>query len=126
MKEEQKPIKRRKLCKIADKKVSVQQVNPPTTSHILKPTIPVPDVKLLDVDSYDPVRPVDPKLWKTYLSWKISRKITNEERTIVFKKRKKEFFKKLEENTWIVGDVSIISKFHFIYKTTRSSTIFFI
>ena len=43
MKEEQKPIKRRKLRKIADKKVFDQQVNPPTTSAevILKHTIPV-------------------------------------------------------------------------------------
>ena len=128
MKEQQKLIKRRNLCKIEDKKLSVQQVNPTTTfiEVILKPIIPVPDVKLRDADSYDPVWPVDPKLWNAYLSWKRSRKTINEERTVVFSFRKKKFFKKLEENTWILGDLDILSKFHFIYKTTRSSIIFFI
>ena len=55
MKEEKQPIKRMKLCKIADKKVPDQQVNPLITSTevILKPTIHVPYVKLRDVDSYD-------------------------------------------------------------------------
>ncbi|KAL0544654.1 hypothetical protein IC582_019772 [Cucumis melo] len=107
MNEQQKPIKRRKLCKIADKKVSDQQVNPPTTSTevILKPTILVPDVKLQDVDSYDPV-------WKAYLSWKRSRKTTNEERTVVFTTIKKEFFKELEENTWILGDTTDLLLYH--------------
>ena len=100
--------------------MSDQQVNPPITftEVILKPTIPVTNVKLRDVDSYDPMWPVDPKLWKPYFSWKRSRKTTNEERTVVFTKRKKEFFKKLEENIWILEDVSTLSKFHFIYKTT--------
>ena len=41
---------------------------------------------------------------------------THEERKVVSTTRNKEFFKKLEENTWILGDVSTFSKFHFIYK----------
>ncbi|TYK06489.1 hypothetical protein E5676_scaffold70G00150 [Cucumis melo var. makuwa] len=69
--EQQRPMKRRKLCKIADKKVpdQDQQVNPPTTSTeiISEPTIPVPDVEINDVDRYDPMLQVDPKLWKAYL-----------------------------------------------------------
>ena len=48
-------MKRRKLCKIANKKVSDQdqQVNPPTTSTeiISKPTILVPDVEIRDIIS---------------------------------------------------------------------------
>ena len=47
-----------------------QQVNPPTTSTkiISESTIPVPDVKIRDVDRYDPMWQVDLKLWKAYLS----------------------------------------------------------
>ena len=52
-------MKRRKLCKIADKKVPNhdQQVNSPTTSIevILEPTIPVLDVEFRDVYRYDPI-----------------------------------------------------------------------
>ncbi|KAL0541140.1 hypothetical protein IC582_021179 [Cucumis melo] len=96
--EEQKSIKRRKLCKIANKKVidEDEQVNPPTTSTkiISESTIPVLDVKIRDVDRYNPMWQVDPKLWKTYLEWKRSRKTTHEETT-----RKKYFFKQLEKNT---------------------------
>ncbi|KAA0047791.1 Ulp1-like peptidase [Cucumis melo var. makuwa] len=55
--EQQKLIKRRKLCEIENKKVSDedQQVNPPTTSTeiISEPTIPVPDVETRDVDRSD-------------------------------------------------------------------------
>ena len=102
-------MKRRKLCKLAEKKLPDQdlQVNPPITST---------DVKLQDVDKYNPVWPVDPKLWKEYLTWKRSKKTTHEERIVVYTTRKKEFFKKLEENTWILGDVRTLSKFHFTYK----------
>ena len=67
-------MKRRKQCKIANRKVSDQdqQVNPPTTCTeiISEPTIPVLDVEIRDVDRYDPMWQVDPKLWKAYLSWK--------------------------------------------------------
>ncbi|KAL0541622.1 hypothetical protein IC582_021675 [Cucumis melo] len=118
--EEQKPIKRRKLCKIANKKVSDEdeQVNPPTTSTkiILESTIPVPDVEIRDVDRYNPMLQVNPKLWKTYLEWKRSRKTTHEERIVVSTTRKKGIFKQLEENTWVLGDVSTLPKFHFICK----------
>ena len=65
-------MKRRKLRKIANKKVSDQdqQVNPLTTSTevISEPTIPVLDVEIRDVDIYDPMWQVDLKLWKAYLS----------------------------------------------------------
>ncbi|KAA0067061.1 Ulp1-like peptidase [Cucumis melo var. makuwa] len=48
----QQPMKRRKICKIANKKVpdQDQQVNPPTTSTniISELTIPVPDVEIID------------------------------------------------------------------------------
>ncbi|TYK18649.1 MuDRA-like transposase [Cucumis melo var. makuwa] len=68
--EQQKPIKRRKLCKMANKKVpdEDEQVKPPTTSTkiILESTIPIPDVKIRDVDIYNPMWQVDPKLWKAY------------------------------------------------------------
>ena len=67
-------MKRRKLRNIANKKVhdQDQQVNLPTTSTeiISEPTIPVLDVEIRDVDRYDPMWQVDPKLWKAYLSWK--------------------------------------------------------
>ncbi|TYK24221.1 Ulp1-like peptidase [Cucumis melo var. makuwa] len=53
--DQQQPMKRRKLCKIANKKVpdQDQQVNPPTTSTeiISESTIPVPDVEIIDVDT---------------------------------------------------------------------------
>ena len=115
-------MKRRKLCKIANKKVpdQDQQVNPPTTSTeiISEPTIPVPDVEIIDVDTYNPMWQVDEKLWNEYLEWKRSRKTTHEERKVVSTTRKKDFFKKLEENTWILGDVSTLSKFYFTYKNT--------
>ncbi|XP_050940560.1 uncharacterized protein LOC127149390 [Cucumis melo] len=47
---------------------------------------------------------VDPKLWKEYLQWKKSRKTTHEERKVVSTTRKKDFFRQLEENTWVHGD----------------------
>ncbi|KAL4035321.1 hypothetical protein IC575_004005 [Cucumis melo] len=104
--EEQKPIKRRKLCKIANKKVpdEDEQVRPPITSTkiILESTIPVPDVEIRDVDRYNPMWQVDPKLWKTYLEWKKSRKTTQEEMIVVSTTRKNFFFKQLEENTWVL------------------------
>ncbi|KAL0536930.1 hypothetical protein IC582_025893 [Cucumis melo] len=118
--EQQKLIKRRKLCEIENKKVSDedQQVNPPTTSTeiISEPTIPVPDVETRDVDRCYPMWQVDEKLWKEYLKWKRSRKTTHEERKVASTTRKKYFFKQLEENTWIIGDISTLSKFHFICK----------
>ncbi|TYK26696.1 Ulp1-like peptidase [Cucumis melo var. makuwa] len=49
---------------------------------------------------------VDEKLWNKYLEWKGSRKTTHEERPVVSTTRKKDFFKKLEENTWILGDIT--------------------
>ncbi|KAA0047473.1 MuDRA-like transposase [Cucumis melo var. makuwa] len=107
--EEQNPIKRRKLCKIANKKVphEDEQVNPPTTSTkiISESTILVLDVEIRDVDRYNPMWKMDSKLWKTYLEWKRSRKTTHEERIVVSTTRKKDFFKQLEENTWVLGDV---------------------
>ncbi|KAA0059222.1 Ulp1-like peptidase [Cucumis melo var. makuwa] len=106
--EQQKPIKRRKLCKIENKEVTDEdeQVNPPTTftKIISEFTIPVPNVKIRDVDRYSPMWQVDPKLWKAYLEWKRSRKTTHEERKVVSTTRKKDFFKQLEENTWVLGD----------------------
>ena len=118
--EQQKPIKRRKLCKIANKKVldEDEQVNPPTTSTkiISESTIPVPDVEIKDVDRYNPMWQVDEKLWNEYLTWKRSRKTIHEERKVVSTTRKKDFFKQLEENTSILEDVSTLSKFHFICK----------
>ncbi|KAL4017082.1 hypothetical protein IC575_024756 [Cucumis melo] len=95
--EQEKPIKRRKLCKIANKKVpdEDEQGNPPTTSTkiISESTIPVPDVEIREVDRYNPMWQVDPKLWKEYLQWKRSRKITHEERKVVSTTRKKDFFR---------------------------------
>ncbi|KAL0558985.1 hypothetical protein IC582_003574 [Cucumis melo] len=110
-KDEQKPIKRRKLCKIANKKVpdEDEQVNPPTTSTkiISESIIPVPDVEIRDVDRYNPMWQVNPKLWKAYLEWKRSRKTTHEERIVVSTTRKKVFFKQLEENTWVLENTGI-------------------
>ncbi|KAL0539679.1 hypothetical protein IC582_023895 [Cucumis melo] len=62
--EQEKPIKRRKLCKIANKKVldEDEQGNPPTksTKIISESTIPVPDVEIREVDRYNPMWHVDP------------------------------------------------------------------
>ncbi|KAL0546973.1 hypothetical protein IC582_016892 [Cucumis melo] len=106
--EQEKPIKRRKLCKIENKKVQDEdeQGNPPTTSTkiIYESTIPVPDVEIREVDRYNLMWQVDPKLWKKYLQWKRSRKTTHEERKVVSTTRKKDFFNQLEENTWVHGD----------------------
>jgi len=111
---EEKPIKRRKLCKIANKEVQHEdeQGNPPTTSAqiISVSTTPVPDVEIREVDPYNPMWKVDPKLWKEYLQWKKSRKTTHEERKVVSTTRKKDFFRQLEENTWVHGDVSTLPK----------------
>ncbi|KAL4026984.1 hypothetical protein IC575_015433 [Cucumis melo] len=108
---EEKPIKRRKLCKIANKEVQHEdeQGNPPTTSAqiISVSTTPVPDVEIREVDPYNPMWKVDPKLWKEYLQWKKSRKTTHEERKVVSTTRKKDFFRQLEENTWVHGDTGI-------------------
>ncbi|KAL4018523.1 hypothetical protein IC575_022121 [Cucumis melo] len=112
--EQEKPIKRRKLCKIENKKVQVEdeQGNPPTTSAqiISESTTPVPDVEIREVDRYNPMWQVDPKLWKEYLQWKRSRKTTHEQRKLVSTTRKKDFFRQLEENTWVHGDVSTLPK----------------
>ncbi|KAL0552235.1 hypothetical protein IC582_011341 [Cucumis melo] len=92
--EQEKPIKRRKLCKIENKKVQDEdeQGNPPTTSTtiISESTIPVPDVEIREVDRYNPMWQVDPKLWKEYLQWKRSRKTTHEQRKVVSTTRKKQ------------------------------------
>ena len=95
-----------------------EQGNPPTTSAqiISVSTTPVPDVEIREVDPYNPMWKVDPKLWKAYLQRKRSRKTTHEERKVVSTTRKKDFFKQLEENTWVLGDVSTLPKFHFICK----------
>ncbi|TYK25901.1 Ulp1-like peptidase [Cucumis melo var. makuwa] len=62
--EQEKPIKRRKLCKIANKKVpdEDEQGNPPTksTKIISESTIPVPDVEIREVDRYNSMWYVDP------------------------------------------------------------------
>ncbi|KAL0554070.1 hypothetical protein IC582_007981 [Cucumis melo] len=112
--EQEKPIKRRKLCKIENKKVQDEdeQGNPPTTSAqiISESTTPVPDVEIKEVDRYNPMWQVDPKLWKKYLQWKRSRKTTHEQRKVVSTTRKKDFFRQLEENTWVHGDVSTLPK----------------
>ncbi|KAA0038138.1 Ulp1-like peptidase [Cucumis melo var. makuwa] len=109
--EQEKPIKRRKLCKIENKKVQDEdeQGNPPTTSAqiISESTTPVPDVEIREVDRYNPMWQVDPKLWKEYLQWKRSRKTTHEQRKVVSTTRKKDFFRQLEENTWVHGDLGI-------------------
>ncbi|KAL0549920.1 hypothetical protein IC582_014415 [Cucumis melo] len=101
--EQEKPIKRRKLCKIANKEVQdeYEQGNPPTTSAqiISESTTPVSDVEIREVDTYNPMWKVDPKLWKEYLQWKRSRKTTHEQRKVVSTTRKKDFFRQLEENT---------------------------
>ncbi|KAA0033563.1 Ulp1-like peptidase [Cucumis melo var. makuwa] len=106
--EQEKPIKRRKLCKIENKKVQDEdeQGNPPTISaHIIsESTTPVPDVEIREVDRYNPMWQVDPKLWKEYLQWKRSRKTTHEQRKVVSTTRKKDFFRQLEENTWVHGN----------------------
>ncbi|KAL4021585.1 hypothetical protein IC575_020391 [Cucumis melo] len=112
--EQEKPIKRRKLCKIENKKVQDEneQGNLPTTSTkiISESTIPVPDVEIREVDRYNPMWQVDPKLWKEYLQWKRSRKTNHEQRKVVSTTRKKDFFRQLEENTWVHGDVSTLPK----------------
>ncbi|KAL0545993.1 hypothetical protein IC582_015897 [Cucumis melo] len=112
--EQEKPIKRRKLCKIANKEVQDEdeQGNPPTTSAqiISESTTPVPDVEIREIDTYNPMWKVDPKLWKEYLQWKRSRKTTHEQRKVVSTTRKKNFFRQLEENTWVHGDVSTLPK----------------
>ncbi|KAL0543899.1 hypothetical protein IC582_019004 [Cucumis melo] len=109
--EQEKPIKRRKLCKLANKEVQHEdeQGNPPTTSAqiISVSTTPVPDVEIREVDPYNPMWKVDPKLWKEYLQWKRSRKTTHEQRKVVSTTRKKDFFRQLEENTWVHGDLGI-------------------
>ncbi|KAL0552229.1 hypothetical protein IC582_011335 [Cucumis melo] len=106
--EQEKPIKRRKLCKIENKKVQDEdeQGNPPTTSTkiISESTITVPDVEIRELDRYNPMWQVDPKLWKKYLQWKRSRKTTHEQRKVVSTTRKKDLFRQLEENTWVHGD----------------------
>ncbi|KAA0043229.1 MuDRA-like transposase [Cucumis melo var. makuwa] len=109
--EQEKPIKRRKLCKIENKKVQDEdeQGNPPTTSTqiISESTKPVLDVEIREVDTYNSMWQVDPKLWKEYLQWKRSRKTTHEQRKVVSTTRKKDFFRQLEENTWVHGDLGI-------------------
>ncbi|KAL0546648.1 hypothetical protein IC582_016560 [Cucumis melo] len=109
--EQEKPIKRRKLCKIANKEVQDEdeQGNPPTTSAqiISESTTHVPDVEIREVDTYNLMWKVDPKLWKEYLQWKRSRKTTHEQRKVVSTTRKKDFFRQLEENTWVHGDLGI-------------------
>ncbi|KAL4021789.1 hypothetical protein IC575_020606 [Cucumis melo] len=106
--EQGKPIKRRKLCKIENKMVQDEdeQGNPPTTSTqiISESTKFVPDVEIREVDTYNPMWQVDPKLWKEYLQWKRSRKTTHEQRKVVSTTRKKDFFRQLQENTWVHGD----------------------
>ncbi|KAL4014327.1 hypothetical protein IC575_026529 [Cucumis melo] len=109
--EQEKPIKRRKLCKIANKEVQDEdeQGNPPTTSAqiISESSTPVPDVEIREVDTYNPMWKVDTKLWKEYLQWKRSRKTTHEQRKVVSTTSKKDFFRQLEENTWVHGDLGI-------------------
>ena len=67
---------------------------------------------------------------RKYLALRKSKKTRDEERTVVFSFRsviyKEGFlFKMLKQNTWLIGDVSTISKFQFICTTTtRSFTIF--
>ncbi|KAL4018200.1 hypothetical protein IC575_021790 [Cucumis melo] len=121
--EQEKPIKRRKLCKIENKKVQDEdeQGNPPTTSTqiISESTKPVPYVEIREVDTYNPMWQVDPKLWKEYLQWKRSRKTTHELRKVVSTTRKKDFFRQLEENTWVHGDVSTLPK-RWLLLTKRS------
>ncbi|KAA0032335.1 Ulp1-like peptidase [Cucumis melo var. makuwa] len=90
--EQEKPIKRRKLCKIANKEVQDEDEQ---------------DVEIREVDTYKPMWKVDPKLWKEYLQWKRSRKTTHEQRKVVSTTRKKDFFRQLEENTWVHGDFGI-------------------
>ena len=94
-----------------------EQGNPPTTSAqiISESTTPVPDVEIREVDPYNPMWKVDPKLWKEYLQWKKSRKTTHEERKVVSTTRKKDFFRQLEENTWVHGDVSTLPKRSLIF-----------
>ncbi|KAL4030514.1 hypothetical protein IC575_008757 [Cucumis melo] len=115
--EQEKPIKRRKLCKIENKKVQDEdeQGNPPTTSAqiISESTTPVPDVEIREVDRYNPMWQVDPKLWKKYLQWKRSRKTTHEQRKVVSTTRKKDFFRQLEENTWVHGDTEKDVEYYF-------------
>ncbi|KAL0534257.1 hypothetical protein IC582_028546 [Cucumis melo] len=112
--EQEKPIKRRKLCKIENKKVEDEdeQGNPPTTSAqiISESKTPVPDAEIREVDRYNPMWQVDPKLWKEYLQWKRSRKTAHEQRKVVSTTRKKDFFRQLEENTWVHGDISTLPK----------------
>ncbi|KAA0042072.1 Ulp1-like peptidase [Cucumis melo var. makuwa] len=106
--EQEKPIKRRKLCKIENKKVEDkdEQGNPPTTSAqiISESKTPVPDVEIREVDRYNLMWQVDPKLWKEYLQWKRSRKTTHEQRKVVSTTRKKDFFRQFEEKTWVHED----------------------
>ncbi|KAA0040898.1 Ulp1-like peptidase [Cucumis melo var. makuwa] len=58
--EQEKPIKRRKLCKIENKKVEDEdeQGNPPTTSAqiISESKTPVPDAEIREVDRYNPIQ----------------------------------------------------------------------
>ncbi|KAA0061153.1 Ulp1-like peptidase [Cucumis melo var. makuwa] len=121
--EQEKPIKRRKLCKIANKEVQDEdeQGNPPTTSAqiISESTTPVPDVEIREVDTYNPMWKVDPKLWKEYLQWKRSRKTTHEQRKVVSTTRKKDFFRQLEENTWVHGDNKMLHLKHHCKRSFR-------
>ncbi|KAA0044250.1 Ulp1-like peptidase [Cucumis melo var. makuwa] len=121
--EQEKPIKRRKLCKIANKEVQDEdeQGNPPTTSaQIISESItPVPDVEIREVDTYNPMWKVDPKLWKEYLQWKRSRKTTHEQRKVVSTTRKKDFFRQLEENTWVHGDNKMLHLKHHCKRSLR-------
>ncbi|KAA0056329.1 Ulp1-like peptidase [Cucumis melo var. makuwa] len=121
--EQEKPIKRRKLCKIANKEVQDEdeQGNPPTTSAqiISESTTPVPDVEIREVDTYNLMWKVDPKLWKEYLQWKRSRKTTHEQRKVVSTTRKKDFFRQLEENTWVHGDNKMLHLKHHCKRSFR-------
>ncbi|KAA0061902.1 Ulp1-like peptidase [Cucumis melo var. makuwa] len=121
--EQEKPIKRRKLCKIANKEVQDEdeQGNPPTTSAqiISESTTPVPNVEIREVDTYNPMWKVDPKLWKEYLQWKRSRKTTHEQRKVVSTTRKKDFFRQLEENTWVHGDNKMLHLKHHCKRSFR-------
>ncbi|KAL4021547.1 hypothetical protein IC575_020350 [Cucumis melo] len=114
---EEKLIKRRKLCKIANKEVQHEdeQGNPPTTSADHIDLQHCPGCGNREVDPYNPMWKVDPKLWKEYLQWKRSRKTTHEERKVVSTTRKKDFFRQLEENTWVHGDVSTLPKRSLIF-----------
>lgn len=85
---------------------SIAELKPPTGVVRSVQLVPVPEFPTRTIRSYDPLFPVPDVLWASYRKWRSNPKMKDEERTVVYTFRTKDFFRTLEKNTWILGDVS--------------------